>query len=92
MSKEYEKELERTIEHLHKVIEEKTTLIDQQREMLDKFIKGEISVNSLSGYVDAPSYQAVAGPGPLGSIGQAVYTGSNSSSSSDDDEPNMDPL
>jgi len=39
VSKEYEKELEKTIEHLHKVIEEKTTIIDQQKELLDKFMK-----------------------------------------------------
>jgi hypothetical protein len=57
MSKEYEEELEKTIEHLHKVIEEKTTIIDQQKQMLDMFIKGELS--SHPGYIDAPSCQGV---------------------------------
>ncbi len=45
MSKEYEKELENTVEHLKKVIEEKNVTIDQQREMIDKFMRGEVNVN-----------------------------------------------
>ena len=76
VSKEYEKELEKTIEHLHKVVEEKTILIDQQRVMIDKFMKGEISINSDAGYINAPSYAAVS-TGPLngsGSFGQPSYT------------------
>lgn len=98
MSKEYEKELEKTIEHLHKVIEEKTTLIDQQKEMLNKFINGEISSTSRymddahPGYVNVPAYQGEAGPGPLGSIGQAVYNTTANNSSWSGDEPNTDTL
>jgi predicted RNA binding protein with dsRBD fold (UPF0201 family) len=85
VSKDYETELEKTIEHLHKVIEEKTTIIDQQRELLDKFMKGDIVVsNQDAGYVTFPSYQGVANytTGPL--MGQ--ITSSNSSSSEDDDD------
>lgn len=94
MSKEYEKELERTIEHLHKVIEEKTTLIDQQRVMIDKFLKGEISINSDAGYINAPSYVGVS-TGPLngsGSFGQPSYTGYKtvSVSNGSSDDPDMD--
>jgi hypothetical protein len=87
MSKEYETELEKTIEHLHKVIEEKTTIIDQQKELLDKFMKGEIVVSSQdAGYTTVPSYQAAAYTGngiPTGPL-TGYNTSSNSSSSSDD--------
>ena len=68
MSKEYETELEKTIEHLHKVVEEKTKLIDQQRVMIDKFITGEISVNQpaeyLNGYVPVQASYTTSTTGP----------------------------
>lgn len=92
VSKEYEKELERTIEHLHKVIEEKTKLIDQQKELLDKFMKGDISINSDAGYINAPSYVGVS-TGPLngsGSFGQPLYPGYKSVSSDDQDSDKPD--
>lgn len=91
MSKEYEKELEKTIDHLHKVIEEKTILIDQQKVMIDKFMKGEISINSDAEYINAPSYVGVSTE-PLngsGSFGQPSYTWYKTVSQSSDD-PDMD--
>jgi len=97
MSKEYESELEKTIEHLHKVIEEKTTIIDQQRELLDKFMKGDIMVGHQdAGYVSVgAAYASSAGPGPLssfanftgpGPLGHVTSSNSSSSSSDDDDD------
>jgi hypothetical protein len=63
MSKAYELELEKTIEHLRKVIEEKNGLIDQQKELLDKFLKGEIVIsNTLNGYESVGAGYVTAGP------------------------------
>jgi hypothetical protein len=87
VSKEYETELEKTIEHLHKVIEEKTTIIDQQRELLDKFMKGEIVFSQAAEYVNVPSYQAAAYTGSSITGPLTGYnTSSNSSSSEDADD------
>jgi len=63
MSKVYEAELEKTIEHLRKVIEEKNGLIDQQKELIDKFLKGDIIIgNTLKGYESVGAQYVTAGP------------------------------